>query len=350
MKSDFKKIPRSLTSHVPLAPFTTLGVGGTARFFVSAQSVEEITEALAFARENSLPIFVLGGGSNIVIADDGFDGVVLKVAMCDIQFESTGGDTLLVAGAGTRWDDVVDSVCAKGIFGIENLAGIPGTVGGAVVQNIGAYGAELANVFEYADVIDLMTGENRRITRPIATFAYRTSFFKEQRAYVIARVALRLARSATPNISYPDIARRHTFGELLDTPSDIARAVRAIRLKKFPKNAEEGTAGSFFKNPIVSRELADSLAKRFPGLAVFPNEDGMVKISLAWILDKILSLKGFSVGGARLYEEQPLVIVARSGATAEEVDALAREVAERVFKKIGINIEREVEYIGEVEK
>jgi len=339
-----------LQEHVPLVPLTTFHIGGPARFFTEAQTIEEIMHALAFARERPLPIFVLGGGSNVLVADEGVDGVVLKVAMRDIQFESDGGDTLLVAGAGARWDDVVDSACVKGIFGIENLAGIPGTIGGAVVQNIGAYGAELANVFEYADVIDLRTGENKRITRSDAMFAYRTSFFKEQRAYVIARAALRFARGATPNISYPDIASRHTLGESLDTPSDIVRAVRAIRLKKFPKNAEEGTAGSFFKNPIVSRELADSLARRFPGLVVFPNENGMVKISLAWVLDKALSLKGFSIGGARLYEEQPLVIVARSGATAGEVDALAREVAGKVFIKIGIKIEREVEYVGEVEK
>ena len=339
-----------MKENVPLAPLTTFHIGGPARYFIETKSVEEVKEALAFARANSLSVFVLGGGSNLLVPDGGVDGVVLKMAMRDINFESDGADTMLIADSGASWDGVVDAVGEKGMFGIENLAGIPGSLGGAVVQNIGAYGTELANVFEYADVIDGATGERRRITRASAAFAYRTSFFKEHRGYVIVRVALRLAQSAMPNISYPDLARMHASGEPLATPADIARAVRAIRAKKFPQNLKEGTAGSFFKNPIIPRELADSLARRFSGLPLFPQADGRVKISLAWLLDKALSLKGYAKGRVRLYEGQPLVIVTRDGATAEEVDALAFEVSEKVFDATGIKIEREVEYVGDVER
>ena len=336
-----------MKEHVSLAPLTTLGVGGKARFFIEAHTEEDIEDALAFARQHTLPLFTLGEGSNVLVPDAGVEGVVLKNGMRDIAFEDSGESVVLVAGAGALWDAVVDAAGARTIFGIENLAGIPGSLGGAVVQNIGAYGAELANVFEYADVIDTTTGESKRITLSDAAFAYRTSFFKEHRTCVIVRVALRLVQSAVPNISYPDLARSRASGEPLATPTDIARAVRAIRAKKFPQNSEEGTAGSFFKNPIIPHELADSLAQRFSGLPFFPQADGRVKISLAWLLDKTLSLKGYAKGRARLYEKQPLVIVTRAGATAAEVDALAREVAERVLKATGIAIEREVETFGE---
>ncbi len=336
-----------MKEHVSLAPLTTLGVGGNARFFIEARTEKDIKDAIAFARRHTLPLFTLGEGSNVLVPDAGVEGVVLKIAIRDIRFEEQGESAVFDAGAGALWEDIVDDAGVREMFGIENLAGIPGSLGGAVVQNIGAYGAELANVFEYADVIDTTTSESKRIMLSEAAFAYRTSFFKEHRTCVIVRVALRLAQSAMPNISYPDLARSRASGEPLATPTDIARAVRAIRAKKFPQNSEEGTAGSFFKNPIIPRELADSLAQRFSGLPFFPQADGRMKISLAWLLDKALSLKGYAKGRVRLYEGQPLVIVTRDGALAEEVDALAREVAEHVLKATGIAIEREVETFGE---
>ncbi|MEK7114120.1 MAG: UDP-N-acetylmuramate dehydrogenase [Patescibacteria group bacterium] len=337
-----------LEEHVPLAPLTTLGVGGTARFFVEAHTEADIEDAIALARTQNLPLFALGKGSNVLVPDTGIEGVVLKIAMRDSVYHNADGSIVLIAGAGALWDDVVDEVGRRGIFGIENLAGIPGTIGGAAVQNIGAYGAEFSTVFEYADSIDSTLGVRRRITRAEAAFAYRTSFFKKHRELIITKVALRFAKNAIPNIAYADVARMHAAGEPLSTPADIARAIRAIRAKKFPHAPEEGTAGSFFKNSIISRELADSLERRFPGLPTFSQEDGSVKIPLAWLFDHVLSLKGFTKGRVRLYEEQPLIIVTRAGARAAEVDALAREVTERVRRATGITIEREVETFGEI--
>ncbi len=336
-----------MKEHVSLAPFTTFHIGGSARFFIEAHTEKDIEDAIALACKHGLPLHILGGGSNVLVPDTGVEGVVLRIALRDITCENDGDDMLLVAGAGALWDAVVDTVGARGIFGIENLAGIPGTVGGAAVQNIGAYGAELTNVFEYADSINSVTGEHRRFALSDAAFAYRTSFFKKHRACVITRVALRLTQSALPNFSYPDLARVHASGESLATPADIARIVRAIRAKKFPQGTEEGTAGSFFKNPIISHKLADSLAQKFPGLPVFPQQDSRVKVSLAWLLDHALSLKGFTQGRVRLYERQPIVIVTHAGATAAEVDTFAREIAARVLKMTGITIEREVETFGE---
>lgn len=336
----------NLQEHVALAPLTTFHIGGRARVFVEADTFEDIQKAILFARQHTLPLFVLGQGSNVLIPDAGIDGVVIKIALRGIAFQDEKEAMLCIADAGTLWEDVVDEASARGLFGIENLAGIPGSCGGATVQNIGAYGAELADVFEYADCINSTTGTKERVTRTKAAFAYRKSFFKKHRELVITRVALRLAKRGTPNIAYPDLIRAGAEGTPLATPAEIARAIRSIRALKFPQNALEGTAGSFFKNPIISRELFEGLAKRFPELPAFPQEDAMVKISLAWLLDHALSLKGFSLGEVRLYEKQPLVIIARAGATAAEVDALATLVAERVFAETGIRIEREVEIFG----
>ncbi|MCX6786456.1 MAG: UDP-N-acetylmuramate dehydrogenase [Candidatus Kaiserbacteria bacterium] len=335
-----------MKERVSLAPFTTFGVGGEARIFIEARTEEEIQEAITYARECNLQLYPLGAGSNLLVPDAGVDGVVLKIMLDDIAFENDGDDTLIIADAGARWEKIVDTASEHELFGIENLAGIPGTIGGASVQNIGAYGAELANTFEYADCINKTTGAHKRITRTEAAFAYRTSFFKTHREFIITRVTLRLSKHATPNITYPDLARVYEAGTPLRTPSEIIIAVRAIRAKKFPLSIEEGTAGSFFKNPVISRELADSLALRFPDLPLFPQEDGSVKISLAWLLDYALSLKGFSINKVRLYEKQPLIIVARTGATATEVSAFADEIAKRVFAATGIVIEREVETFG----
>lgn len=335
-----------ISRNVQLAPLTTLHVGGPAQFFAEIHVEKDIEDVIAHAREHRLSLYPLGAGSNVLVPDVGISGIVLKILIRDIALENEGNETLLIAGAGALWEDVVDSASARGLFGIENLAGIPGTLGGAVVQNIGAYGAELKDVFVYADCIDSATGSPRRITPDDAAFGYRTSFFKEHREYIVTRVALRLTKSSVPNISYPDLARAHAGGISLTTPEEIVRTVRSIRALKFPQDSEQGTAGSFFKNPIISQERAAALIQRFPGMPLFPHIGGAVKISLAWILDHVLSLKGFSMGRVRLYEKHPLVIVAGAGALSTEIDALAREVSERVFAATGIEIEREVETFG----
>ncbi len=336
----------TIQEHIPLAPLTTLGVGGAARFFIEAQTEEDVRGAIILARERALPLFVLGNGSNLLVPDAGVAGVVVKMAMQNISLQDTGDHLTIVADAGARWDTVVDAAGEQGIFGIENLAGIPGTVGGAAVQNIGAYGGELSRAFNYADCIDAATGATIRVTPSLAAFAYRTSIFKQKPGYIIVRVALRLAKDTEPNLTYADVARARAAGTPLATPREIASAIRSIRAKKFPSATDGGTAGSFFKNPAVPQAAADALRARFPELPTFPQKDGTVKIALAWVLDHVLSLKGHARGRVRLFENQPLVIVAQVGATASDVDALAREVENRVYTSIRISIEREVETFG----
>jgi len=235
---------------------------------------------------------------------------------------------------------------SKNLGGLENLSLIPGSVGASPMQNIGAYGAELSSTFLYADVIDAATGEKRRITKDDARFAYRSTIFKEHPELVIVRIALAFATEGAPNTTYVDLARAADAGVPLSTPAEIAVAVRNIRSHKFPTPKEGGTGGSFFKNPIVSTAEAAALTERFPELPTYPQKDGRVKVSLAWLLDHALSLKGYNNGYARLYEKQPLVIVAQEGAHATDVDMLASFVQERVRDAFGIAIEREVETIG----
>jgi len=335
-----------LQENVPLAPLTTFGVGGKARFFIEAHTDAEINEAIQEAQSLKLTLFPLGAGSNILVPDEGVTGAVMRIMTCGITCEDKNNELLIIADAGAPWEKIVDAASAHNVFGIENLAGIPGTAGGAAVQNIGAYGAELADVFAYADVIDRATGVLGRISQDEAQFEYRESFFKKNRELIVLRIALRLAKNTLPNLQYPDVARLQKEGVSLSTPSEIARAVRAVRADKFPSLTKEGTAGSFFKNPVIPRGLSSALEARFPGLPLFPQKNGMVKVPLAWILDHILSLKGYREGPVRLYEKQPLVIVAEAEATAKEIDAFARDITERVFSATGIAVEYEVEMFG----
>lgn len=324
--------------NVALAPLTTLRVGGPAQAYLRIAERDALRAFLASHYEG--PIAVLGGGSNTLVRDEGVNALVLHVAMSGILFTPDGDDVLLIADAGTSWEEVVDSAIERGLYGIENLAGIPGTIGGAVVQNIGAYGAELRSVFEYADCTDLLTKEEKRVQSIDAHFGYRDSLFKQRPELLITRVALRLHKKGTLDTSYQDIARVHAVSPLT-TPRALAEAVRDIRRGKFPDLAKEGTAGSFFKNPVVSVERAEELQVRYPELPSYVAENG-VKISAAWLLDHALGLRGYAQRHVRLYEKQPLVLVTNDGAQARDVEALAENVAQRMHDVCAITLVREV--------
>ena len=332
-----------IEENVMLAPYTTFGIGGPAAAYLEARTDDDIETALAYARERGLCVRVLGAGSNLLVPDEGVRALVLRIAANEVSFEEGDDETFLIASAGLPWETVVDAAAGSGLYGIELLAGIPGTVGGGAVQNIGAYGAELSTAFAYADTIDSRNGARRRISRDEAAYGYRTSYFKEHRELIITRVALRLSRTSGSVPDYPDIARAREEGAALGTPREIVETVRQIRAAKFPRLEEEGTAGSFFKNLVVPEAQATELKTRFPELPVFPQEGGVAKVSLAWLLDHALGLKGYAIGKARLYEKQPLVLVARRGASSNDVDLLARDVQARVHAATGIMIEREVE-------
>lgn len=335
--------------NIPLAQYTTFQIGGPARYFARASSVEDVREALAFAKERDLKFFVLGGGSNVLFDDAGFDGLVIKVELSGVERQ---GD-VFIAGAGESWDALAARAASEGLWGIENLSGIPGTVGGALVQNIGAYGAALSQTFRWAEALDTMRGEVKKIDRQEYASGYRESVFKHSPGrYVVLRAALALSPTPVPNLSYTDLAARFApsaaEGVASATPglADIRSAVLEIRAGKFPDLALEGTAGSFFKNPVLPKARAQELAARYPGMPVFalPESQG-IKVPLSWLLDYrhgVIDMRSVRAGGARMYEKQFLVLVAHRGGSSADVKKLAALVQEKVHATVGIEIEPEV--------
>ena len=328
--------------NVPLATLTTLKVGGRARYVLTVASVEEVQEAVAFAQERSLPLRVLGGGSNVLASDAGFAGVIVRMQIQGIAYEEQGSDTLVRVGAGVEWDVLVESGAQRGLWGLENLAGIPGSVGASPVQNIGAYGADISAIFESALVFNSLSTETSVYAKDDCLFGYRDSVFKHNRDLIICEVTFRLLKQGTPQLGYSDVAQLVRDGVDMSTPERIGAAVREVRAKKFPDLRTHGTAGSFFKNPIVSREVFAKLSSSYGAVPSFPAVNG-IKIPLAFILDRALNLKGFRSGTVSLFGNQPLVIVADVGSTARDVDTFAREVEKKVFDATGIVIEREVQ-------
>jgi len=326
---------------VPLSSLTTLRVGGEARYVIECASEDDVREAIAFARERDLSFAPLGEGSNILASDDGYEGVVLLVRGGGIDVKEEGEAVYVTTGAGVPWDALVREAGARGLWGIENLAGIPGTVGAAPVQNIGAYGAELKDALSEVVALNTRTGEVSYFSREACAFGYRDSIFKREPGWVILSVTLALEKIGVPLLGYADLAKAQEAGADLSTPAAIGEAVRAIRAKKFPDLSACGTAGSFFKNPVIAGEAYDALKARHPDMPGYPSGAGM-KIPLAFVLDRMLGLRGYREGKVRLFENQPLVLVADEGATAREIDSFANGIASRVAQATGIDIEREV--------
>jgi UDP-N-acetylmuramate dehydrogenase len=331
-----------IEERVPLAPYTTFHIGGPARYFARVESEHDFRNALGVSKLENLETLILGGGSNTLVTDDGFDGLVIKIEIGGIEKE---GDRL-IAGAGESWDALVACAAKEKLWGLENLSGIPGTVGGGVAGNIGAYGQALSQTLQWVEVFDIQAGEVKKMTNAECSFDYRDSFFKHDNGrHVILRAAFVLSSEGEPDISYKDLAARFS-----DSSQDIAairEAVLAIRKGKFPDLTLEGTAGSFFKNPILSSEEAEKLKERYPEMPLFAMPETVgIKIPLAWLLDHALGLKGTHVGGARLFEKQPLVIAASLGASAHDVRTLAEMVKEKVRDALGIELEAEVKIIS----
>ena len=334
-----------ISENVPLSNLTTFRTGGPARFLLIVDT-SEIREAVAFAKEKGLPLISIGSGSNMLAPESGSNAIFLRIANNTIDERKKGDSILLTADAGVLWDDLVLYATHHGWWGIENLSAIPGTVGAAAVQNIGAYGAALSEHLVSVDAYDTKEETIKTISKSECAFGYRTSIFKKEAdRYIILKVTLSLSKTSAPNISYRDLAKSFADNQ---TPSlsQVRNAVMAIRKGKFPPLSEFGTAGSFFLNPIVGAREQQELSKRFPDMPFFPLPEGGVKLPLAWILDRALSLKGERRGNAFLWEQQPLVIATTDGASTADVTALADSVAHAVFQKTGITIQPEVRFLG----
>jgi UDP-N-acetylmuramate dehydrogenase len=332
----------ALLENVPLAPHTTLRIGGPARYFCHVTTRAELDDALAFARRHGLRPFILGGGSNILAPDEGLAAVVIKMELRGVSVAPDGDDLLVTPAAGEPWDDLVALTVERGAWGLENLSSIPGTVGAAPVQNIGAYGAEVRDTIERVRVVDSITGVERELTNAACRFAYRDSVFKRPgNPDVIVAVTFRLAARPRPNLTYKDL-RQHFDPGARPTQAEIRDAVMSIRRNKFPDLARVGTAGSFWKNPIITEAEFLRLSAMYPGLPSFPAGPGRVKVSLAWILDEVCGLKGYSRGHVALFERQPLILVTQPGATAADVRTFEAHIRSAVKAKTGLDLEPEV--------
>lgn len=325
---------------VPLAPKTTLKTGGKAFYYTEVTNIEELEKAVSFAEAEKLPFCVLAGGSNMLVADSGYQGLVLQVRLLGRSYVLRDADvTELTVGAGEVLDDVINETVARGLWGLENLSHIPGTVGATPVQNVGAYGVEVADVISQVTVFDTDTKIISTLSNRACNFSYRHSRFKENKNLIIVAVTFVLSNKANPKVSYTDLSK---LPQSPLTPQHLRDAVIEIRSGKFPDWTVVGTAGSFFKNPIITQTETVALLQRYPEIPTYPVGETMIKVSLGYILDKICGLKGFAVGPVRLYEKQALVLVAESGATTTDIKNFKKIISEKVFSKTSLRIEQEV--------
>ena len=341
---------------VPLAPLTTLGVGGSARFFAEAHAESDVREAVEFARSCDLPLFVLGGGSNLLVADTGFNGLVLKIALRGIDRTAEGDNVNFKVAAGEEWDSFVARTVDDNCAGIECLSGIPGSVGGTPVQNVGAYGQEVSETIREVEAIDRQSMHNRTFSDAECGFGYRSSIFNTttRDRYIILRVTFALRRGGKPTIGYRDLqtAFAHVAGE--PTLLQVRKAVRDIRRSKamliVPGDDDVRSAGSFFKNPIVPQRQFDDLAARLSSLGrnlpSYPAGAGFHKIPAAWLVENAGFAKGYSRGAAGISRRHALAIVNRGGATAADIVDLKDEIQARVFSAFGIKLQPEPVFLG----
>jgi UDP-N-acetylmuramate dehydrogenase len=347
-----------ILQNISLAPFTTFGIGGPARCFFAAASEDEIVEATQWAAQRRVPLFVLGGGSNLLISDAGFDGLVLRIGLRGV---SIAGD-LLSAAAGESWEDCVDESLNSSLAGLECLAGIPGTVGGTPVQNVGAYGQEVASVIRRVRVYDVRDRIFVDLKASECGFSYRRSRFNttDQGRYIVTRVDYRLQPGGKPTLRYPELERAVAAAEAgKGSPAslvEVAEIVRSIRQSKGMLLVEGDpdcrSAGSFFKNPVIREEhyrrIAERSMKAPPRYPAGANSESAscVKVPAAWLIEHAGFSKGFALGEAAISSRHTLALINRGGASAGAILDLASEISSAVEDRFGIRLEREPVLVG----
>jgi UDP-N-acetylmuramate dehydrogenase len=332
-----------IDSGVSLKPYNTFGLPAVAHTLVRITSDADVRRVVDHPQLGIAPKFILGGGSNIILTRD-MPQVVLKVEVRGMRVVDEHADSVIVeAGAGEGWHDFVEFTLQHDLAGLENLALIPGTVGAAPVQNIGAYGVELQDRFEALDAVDLVTGRSVTLGPGVCAFGYRDSIFKHALAgrSLITRVRFRLPKPWQPVLGYLELQKKMVeTGIAKPSPRQVFDWVCAIRRAKLPDPATIGNAGSFFKNPVVTPEQCRDIIGRDPEIVHYPMADGSVKLAAAWMIDAC-GWKGKSVGQAGVYERQALVLVNRGAAIGSEVMTLARAIQESVYGRFGIRLEPE---------
>ena len=352
----------TLREQVPLAPLTTLGIGGPARHYLLAESAQDVVDGVRWASARGLPLLILGGGSNLVVADEGFPGLVLHLATGGIETQGDGDWVELTAAAGEGWDDVVALAVARGWAGLECLSGIPGRVGATPIQNVGAYGQEIAETLVRLEALDRVTLRRLVLSHGECGFAYRDSRFKraDRNRHVLLSVTFRLRVQGPPSVRYPELAA-YLSDQGLERPTlhDLRQAVLALRRRKSmvfdPDDPESHSVGSFFTNPVVDTALATGLeaqlrqsgllgeGERVPS---FPAAGGRCKLSAAWLIESAGFPKGYAHGGVGISNRHALALVNRGGGTAREIVELARQIRNEVHERFGISLEPEPVLVG----
>jgi UDP-N-acetylmuramate dehydrogenase len=332
---------------VSLQAFNTFGLKARARHYLRVTNPDQLDALRADAAMQGVPRFVLGGGSNVLLTRD-VEALVLHMAIEGREIVGEqDGKVLVRAGAGENWHAFVDFTLAQGLGGLENLSLIPGTVGAAPIQNIGAYGLEIKDVFHALTVFDLDSGARRVLRASDCRFGYRDSVFKHADGanLVVQDVTFALPRAWQPNLRYAELAQAlEAAGVKTPTPRQVSDTVVAIRRRKLPDPAEIGNAGSFFKNPVVAADECRALLTRFPQLVHHAQADGSEKLAAGWLIDQC-GWKGKNLGAAGVYPKQALVLVNNGGATGAEVLALARAIQQDVQERFGVELEPEPVFI-----
>ena len=344
-----------IREQVPLAPLTTFQVGGPARWFAEARTPQEVLQAVDTARANNWRLFVMGGGSNLVVADAGFHGLVLRVAIPGLDDRMEDGKRVFEAGAGEDWDRFVAHAVARECAGVECMAGIPGTVGGTPVQNVGAYGQEVSDSIVSVQVFDMQRGAIRDLCAEACGFGYRTSIFNtsERGRFVVLKVTYALIPGGTPMLEYADLKKHFAGKNERPSLAEVREAVRQIRHSKAMLIVEGDpdcrSAGSFFKNPIVDAATDARLLKLAEQRGLTPprfaTPEG-IKLSAAWLVEQSGFQKGYARGAVGISSKHSLAIVNRGGATAAEILALKDEIQHRVRGTWGIDLHPEPVFLG----
>ncbi|MCO7525521.1 UDP-N-acetylmuramate dehydrogenase [Pseudomonas asiatica] len=327
---------------VSLKPYNTFGIDVKARYFTQAHDDQEVRLALAQAQQGGVPVLVIGGGSNLLLTRD-IDALVLHMASRGRRVLGDDGERIVVeAEAGEPWHPFVQWTLAQGYCGLENLSLIPGTVGAAPMQNVGAYGVEIKDVFVGLTALDRETGELRDFGLAECAFGYRDSLFKRNPGrWLILRVRFALSRTLQAHLDYGPVRQRLAEqGVTEPTAQAISEAICNIRREKLPDPAELGNAGSFFKNPVVSAELVERIRAQYPGVVAYPQADGQVKLAAGWLIEQA-GWKGHREGDAGVHRLQSLVLVNYGQASGAQMHALARRIQADILERFGVELEME---------
>ena len=336
-----------IEQNVSLKNFNTFGVDVSTRYFVEINHEDDLVELFMDPQWKQLPLLVLGGGSNMLLIND-FDGLVIRINIRGFEHRVSHNDVFVEAGGGEVWNDLVNFCVTRNYAGLENLSLIPGSVGASPIQNIGAYGVELQDVFHSCKAFEIATGKFKTFEKIDCGFGYRESVFKSELKgqYIIVSVKFHLSLIPNVNLRYGAIEQELVSRGITEpTIKDVSQVVSHIRVSKLPDPSTIGNAGSFFKNPVISTAEFAPIYAKFPDLINYPAGDGYVKLAAGWLIEQC-GWKGKVVGNTGTWKNQALVLVNHGGATGEEVYKFSSQIIDSVYTKFGVTLQREVNIIS----